>query len=371
MSTANDNLPANLPPIDDSMEITAPSNFIDPTAVTQPTANVTEIMAQQTQIQQQLATLMARLTTTPAISNSQQQQQSVNKPSRPVIEADSSDNTWIIFEDSWRRYKDMTNLADATRIRNELRSTCTAKVNEMLFNFIGPDTLDRATENELLTYIKSVAVKTVHPEVYRQQFFSLKQSDCETITCFISRLKAQAMLCDFKTSGTCGSSRCSASYASNMIRSQLIAGIRNPTHQNRILAEIASLQTLDALTTRLLALEATDHASTQFRSPFETSMITPIRRQKPYQSPSQQQQPQKSYQPQQQPNHGKRLCSGCGKQQHPTGRQNCPAWQKTCNKCGKQNHFATVCRSSSIITPISEDTDQPPSFITSINSNPI
>jgi len=177
----------------------------------------------------------------------------------------------------------MTSLTDGTVIRNELRSTCSPKVNELLFNFVGPEVLNTASEENLLKYIKSVAVKVVHPEVYRQQFFNLRQSDCETVTCFISRLKAQTMLCDFKTKGSCNTPDCASSYASDMIRSQLIAGIRNPTHQTKVLTEIATLKTLDDLTSRLFALEATDHASSQFRSPFEnaSSDVTPIKSQSP------------------------------------------------------------------------------------------
>jgi len=61
------------------------------------------------------------------------------------------------------------------------------------FNFVGPNQLNTATEDELLDHIRYVAVKTIHPEVYRQQCFWLKQSDEETITHFASRLKSQAM----------------------------------------------------------------------------------------------------------------------------------------------------------------------------------
>eukprot|EP00111_Clytia_hemisphaerica_P014511 TCONS_00042722-protein len=171
-------------------------------------------MAQQLQIQQQLANLMTQFAN-PQPQNGPPHRSS--KPTRPTIEADSSDNGWIIFEDSWSRYKEMAKLNNQAEIRNELRSTCSSKVNEMLFNFVGPEVLSTASEAVLLKFIKSVAVKTVHPEVYRQQFFNLRQSDCESVTSFISRLKAQAMLCDFKTNGSFESDDCSPSYASDMI----------------------------------------------------------------------------------------------------------------------------------------------------------
>lgn len=335
---------------------TNPSNDAMPPAAPHP-VDITEIMAQQLQIQQQLANLMTQFAN-PHPQNGPPHRSS--KPTRPTIEADSSDNGWIIFEDSWSRYKEMAKLNNQAEIRNELRSTCSSKVNEMLFNFVGPEVLSTASEADLLKFIKSVAVKTVHPEVYRQQFFNLRQSDCESVTSFISRLKAQAMLCDFKTNGSCESDDCSPSYASDMIRSQLIAGIRNPTHQSKVLTEIASLQTLEDLTTRLLALEATDRASTQFRSPFENtpSDVAYVK--------------SSSFKPRR-PTDQKKQCSGCGKPMHPNGRSTCPAWQKVCHKCKKPNHFANVCRSpsSSSVAPISEDSEPTVSHLSSINANPI
>jgi len=43
-----------------------------------------------------------------------------------------------------------------------------------------------------------------------------------------------------------------------MIRSQLIAGLSNSSHQSKV------LKTLDQLTTRILTLEATERASSEF-----------------------------------------------------------------------------------------------------------
>lgn len=61
----------------------------------------------------------------------------------------------------------MTLLTNPIEIRNELQSVCSSSVNEMLFNFVGPDAFKDATKQQLLDYIKSVAVKSVHLEVYR------------------------------------------------------------------------------------------------------------------------------------------------------------------------------------------------------------
>ncbi|XP_057292392.1 uncharacterized protein LOC130621057 [Hydractinia symbiolongicarpus] len=202
----------------------------------------------------------------------------------------------------------------------------------MLFNFIGPDTLLTASENDLLGFIKSVSIKAVHPEVYRQHFYKLKQSDGETVTSFISRLKAQAMLCRFSCSGTCGDNRCTPSYADEMIRSQLIAGLQNSSHQSKVLSEMEILTTLSQLTTRLLTLESTERASSEFQSPHQSTSDVSALKSKPSSRPPTN-------------NNNNKTCIGCGKPFHPKGRSTCPAYGKTCRNCNKLNHFANVCRS--------------------------
>lgn len=314
---------------------------------------------QQLTMQEQMTNLMARLLPTGQHAPTPLSRHSRVKPERPVIEPDSSDNKWIIFKDAWLRYKEMTQLNDPTEIRNELRSACNSSVNEMLFNFIGPDALHNATEEQLLEYIKSVAVKTVHPEVYRQQFFVMRQSDGETITSFISRLKSQAMLCAFN----CGNQQCTMSFSEDMIKSQIIAGLRDTSHQSKILAEITSLPTLNDLTRRLLTLESTARASNHFR-PAEITQVAQFKSASSRKFPP----PDKTKN-----DNGK--CKGCGHKAHPKGRRQCPAWGKSCHKCGKENHFSTTCHGTASSNAIMGDypndsQDEDSSFISTMTVQP-
>lgn len=328
-----------------------------PTAPTQPPSGdplllIANMQQQHMAMQQQMAALISQLT--PSATNSPNRTGRA-KLERPTIEADCTDNRWIIFRDAWSRYKEMASLTSATEIRNELRSTCSPKINEMLFNFVGPDTLNTCSEEDLMDFIKSVAVKTIHPEVYRQQFFTLRQTDCESITNFISRLKAQAMLCAFTTKGSCNQNTCMASFAEDMVKSQLIAGLRNASHQSKILSEMEVLKTLEQVTTRLLALESTERATTHFRPPSE---IAPISDRDAYRRENKRPDPSKS-----------KKCSGCGQALHPKGRSSCPAWGKNCRKCGKPNHFVSVCRSpSSTSTNGVTIDDEPTSLLSSIRA---
>ena len=305
-------------------------------------------MQQQMAMQQQMVHLMSKLVPPCNAHENQEPPTHINRSNRakierPRIDADCTDNQWVIFCDAWNRYKQMSSLSKDTEIRNELRSSCSPKVNEMLFNFVGPADLDNAGEQELMKHIKGAAVRVVHTEVYHQQFFTLKQSDGESITNFVSRLKAQAMLCDF----TCQNQTCTTAYSPDMVKSQLIAGTHNPSHQSKVLSEMEVLKTLDQVINRLLALESTERAATHFRSPFSplppSNDIAPITHDRKKQFSSKQDQLKQQQ------------CAECGKSHHAKGRSSCPAWQKTCNKCKKLNHFANVCRSSSINASVQED----------------
>lgn len=331
-------------------------------ATTAALAMMLEMQKQQKAMQEQWTQFMSQVLPTVARNNPPSltsERNRCSKPDRPKISADCSDNKWIIFTDAWRRYKQMTHLQTIQEIRNELRSTCDSNVNEMLYNFVGPDALDRATEEELLSYIKSVAVKTIHPEVYRQQFISMRQSDNETITHFISRLKSQAMLCNFSRKCDCDNQNCEISYSENMIMSQVIAGLLSSTHRTKILNEMSSIETLTQMTDRLITLEATAQANEHFKpslpAPSDVSGVK-----SDYQRNKRSDLKQKS-QGSNRPNNqeGDRKCRGCGYNRHPKGREQCPAQGKKCNNCGKLNHFANVCMSSktNAIQDIPEATD--------------
>ena len=119
------------------------------------------------------------------------------KPDRPIINASIDDREWALFNDTWARYKQMCNLADTdvASTRLELRASCSTEVNKLLFEYVGATVLNSCTEAELLEHIKAVAVKTTHKEVHRMAFSTISQDQGESVTQFVSRLKAKAFLC--------------------------------------------------------------------------------------------------------------------------------------------------------------------------------
>ena len=308
------------------------------------------------------------------------------KPDRPIINTDATDNDWAIFLDAWGRYKAMMKLDNPIAIRQELRLTCSNEVNKMLFNFKGPDTLNAASETEMLTHIKSVAVKGVHQEVHRQRFKSMRQQDGEMIVHFVSRLKAQAMLCAFNC--TCKSADCETenSYVDDMISSQIIAGLQNSGDRSKILAEIKQMPTLSDVIDRLLTLECSEKAMPQFqlasdghssqadtttaavKSQYQRGKANAVKAinigalSQPKGTPPTQINAKK--------------CRGCGRTSHPNSRylnrKDCPAQGKPCRGCGKLNHFESVCESSKIAmtsnTDYESNDDDETSYIFSATS---
>ena len=146
------------------------------------------------------------------------------RPDRPAIEANIDDREWSLFLDTWSRYKTMVGLVTADDIRLELRAACSSEVNKLLFEFVGPHTLNVTDEEMLLGHIKSVAVRTVHKEVHRLKFVKMTQSDGETITHFVARLKSQAALCQFTVKCETCDHAPQISYADDMVAQQMVAG---------------------------------------------------------------------------------------------------------------------------------------------------
>ena len=130
----------------------------------------------------------------------------------------------------------MTAITEIGMIRLELRAACSQDVNRLLLEYVGADALNTATEEEMLGYIKSVAIKGTHKEVHRMKFFRLSQMYGETITQFVARLRSHAILCQFEIACEDHPQPTFISFAEEMITQQLVSGIQDQQHQIRILS---------------------------------------------------------------------------------------------------------------------------------------
>ena len=64
------------------------------------------------------------------------------KPDRPSVDAETDDIGWVIFKDSWQRYKRISDLVDVGEICLELRECCSTEVNKLLYQYAGSKELN-------------------------------------------------------------------------------------------------------------------------------------------------------------------------------------------------------------------------------------
>ena len=305
-----------------------------------------DMMAKQ---MERMDTLQAENSMLREQANAVPQAGSKKRPTRPLIEANISDCDWALFEDSWKRYKAMAALTREDEIRMELRAACSSDVNKLLFEFVGPEVLDNASESQLMAHIKGIAVKGLHKEVHRMNFSKIKQGDGESVTHYVARLKSQASLCLFSVACSCHQN---VSYAEEMVAQQLVTGLRDQEHQSKILSEATTLTSLQAKVERLQGLEATDESATKLHVPSAHTVAGAMKSSYKRAGEANRKPPTEPPTPQ------TKKCSTCGRTSH-YGRtmslKDCPAYKKNCNSCGKEGHFATVCKNAKTKASVSRE----------------
>ena len=265
------------------------------------------------------------------------------KPTKPVVNAGQTDSQWLLFLDSWKRYKNLANLSNPERVRNELRAACADDVNELLFELHGPQQLDSMTEDELLAAIHKVAVDCVHEEVHRQSFFRMKQDIGEPIHKFMARLKAQANLCNFKVECTCAHTPTESedkhliSFSEAMLSHQLVSGLADEEWKEKMLAEADTLNSLSKKFDRLVCIETVGKSAPQLTpGQLQDNSKSAVAR-SAYKS--------KKLSAKDAPNkQSTQQCDYCGLSPH--NRKDCPASRKICSNCNKLGHFSAVCKSA-------------------------
>ena len=170
----------------------------------------------------------------------------VRRPEQLSIGFDTTDSDLELFIDTWTWYKDMCRLRDLAVIWNELKMACNSDVNRLLFDLIEPEILNSAMEEYLLHQIWFITVQGLHKEVHWQNFYLMRQKECESVSHFLARLRAQAKFCEFRVvcpnEMNCG---WQVDYSNDMVAGQMVAGLANMEHQSRVLVESITLTTLE------------------------------------------------------------------------------------------------------------------------------
>ena len=131
--------------------------------------------------------------------------------------------------------------------------SCSQELENMLRD-LGLD--NSATETEIISTIKSIAVKTQNVLLNVQKFFEMEQKPGETDKRFVARLKGQAKCCDFTL--PTGKS----DYTEKMIRDQMLMGLEDCCIKEQVLAEAATKKDFMELEKVLLFVDAKENAKT-------------------------------------------------------------------------------------------------------------
>lgn len=123
------------------------------------------------------------------------------KIDQPTIGPDSIDSNWVIFINIWNCYNEMCKSTDPAVVWNKLRMAWSPEVSRLLFDLVGIETLNCATEGQLLWQVRLIAVSGQHKDVHRQNFHFMRQKEGKSITHFLACL--QSVVKFFKFSVTC------------------------------------------------------------------------------------------------------------------------------------------------------------------------
>lgn len=180
----------------------------------------------------------------------------LEKPKRPTISSNMSENDWIFFQHKWSRYKRQATIS-GQQIIDELWACLETDLERLAFQ----DGLDETDPDKLLDAIKSLAVTTVHPAIHVVSLHETKQRPDETVKAFSARVKGVAKNCNLKK--TCPKSGCSemVSFTEETCYHVVLAGIHNEELREKVLTQamVGSVKNLSTLIEYATAEESSKH----------------------------------------------------------------------------------------------------------------
>ena len=181
----------------------------------------------------------------------------------------------------------------------------------------------------------------------------LQQSD-ESIDSFVSRLRGQAIKCNFVytveyTVGTgddITTNSVKKDISDEMIRDRIVVAIHDETTRSRLLRE--PKLTLQSAIDMIRTVEVADEYVQRIKDSKPVDAVTSFKNKRKKQN--------SGHKPQQVKNSN---CNKCGTKHE---KKNCPAFGKTCYKCNKPNHYASQCKAKSVNAMDRSDCNTPDSF---------
>ena len=150
-----------------------------------------------------------------------QQTVKVESVRRPIINAAGTSEDWSYFITRWKDYKTATKISGIDMVI-QLLECCEEDLRKDITRAAGGSLTDKS-EDEVLEWIKMLAVKQENVMVARVELHNFKQHHDESIRSFGARIKGQANVCKYILS--CPSCNHDVNYTYNIIKDVIIKGM--------------------------------------------------------------------------------------------------------------------------------------------------
>ena len=287
------------------------------------------------------------------------------KVRRPVITSQGTTEDWSYFSSRWEEYKAATKIAGADVVY-QLLETCEETLRKDLTRSYG--TLVGETEENVLRFIKILAIRPENVMVARVKLQNLHQERDEPVRSFVARLRGQAGVCNFSKTKRCHChcrEEVTLDFSDDMVRDALIRGLEDEEIRLHILGQANQDMTLEETLQLAEAQECGRRSAGRLLQPSgsqtNANATSSYRRRNNAQLKQRSTRPDQNQQPQQRNNQrssqsfdntASTTCSHCCQQGHGSGRnyysrkKNCPAFNHKCTKCNSLHHYESCCRAS-------------------------
>ena len=258
---------------------------------------------------------------------------------RPALDTGITEADWTFFESQWKRYKRSTRLLGQDAI-DQLWACASEELGRQCHD---AGMTEDTTEEELLAMFKRCSIRAQNKLVNVVEFLNLSQEPEEAASKFISRVKGQAKVCEFKV--TCPAEECGqeVSYSDKLCSHVIVRGLEDSDIQERVLALAATEQELDLKrVTEFIYAQETGRESRKMLSGAgalnKMSQYQQDKRGRSNTMPGNSDKPSKD------------KCYYCGNTGHghkssaEVRKNSCPAFDKKCIKCKMTGHFARQCK---------------------------
>ena len=255
---------------------------------------------------------------------------------RPTLEEEISPTDWNFFKSKWNRYKRSAKLSGQD-VLDQLWA-CMSDGLERQCHDHGAS-VDTTTEEQLLELMKAMSIRGVNKLCNVVEFLNLKQNETEPIQKFISRVRGQALTCDFKIK--CSKVGCSqeSSYADKLSSHIIVRGLYDPDIQEDVLKIAATTEEdldLKKITEVVLAQETGIRSRKLLNDEMGLHQLSQHKKQKQNRHADARVLNEK--------------CAHCGEFGHGYSASAevrealCPAFGKQCSNCKFNNHYASLCK---------------------------